>query len=76
LALAPGQLQLDPDISAGPVPTRWRLTVPDHGVDLMLSAPPGNYTNDGLYPYWESPVTVTGSHTGVGYMELTGYSGQ
>lgn len=74
VALAPGQLQLEPGTGAGPVPTRWRLAVPDHDIDLMLSAPPGNYTNDGLYPYWESPVPVTGSHTGVGYMELTGYS--
>ena len=74
VALAPDQLQLEP--GTGPVPTRWRLTVPDYDVDLTLSAPQGNYTNNGLYPYWESPVTVTGSHEGVGYMELTGYSEQ
>ena len=24
-------------------------------------------------PYWEGPVTVTGSHDGHGYLEMTGY---
>ncbi|WP_150912043.1 lipocalin-like domain-containing protein [Marinobacter halotolerans] len=57
----------------GRVPGQFRLQIPDHGVDVSVSAPPGQYWNDGLYPYWESPVTVEGSHAGVGYMELTGY---
>jgi predicted secreted hydrolase len=55
------------------VPRRWRLEVPGLGVGLTVSAPEGDYMNTGLYPYWESPVSVTGSHAGVGYMELTGY---
>jgi len=25
-------------------------------------------------PYWEGPVTVAGSHSGVGYLEMTGYA--
>ena len=24
-------------------------------------------------PYWEGPVVVSGSHTGRGYLEMTGY---
>ncbi|MDN6319621.1 MAG: carotenoid 1,2-hydratase [Marinobacter sp.] len=55
------------------VPVRWRLSVPAYQVDLELIAPPGDYLNRGLYPYWESPVSVSGSHQGEGYMELTGY---
>ncbi|MDL0431884.1 lipocalin-like domain-containing protein [Marinobacter sp. TBZ242] len=58
----------------GRVPVTWRLTIPSREVDLTIKAPPGTYWNLGLYPYWESPVSVTGSHEGVGYMELTGYS--
>lgn len=57
----------------GRVPGRFQLRIPDIGVDIQVSAPEGHYWNAGLYPYWESPVTVEGSHTGVGYMELTGY---
>ncbi|MBK1887187.1 MULTISPECIES: lipocalin-like domain-containing protein [Marinobacter] len=56
------------------VPVRWQLSVPAYQVNLELSAPPGDYLNAGLYPYWESPVEVSGSHSGVGYMELTGYA--
>ena len=25
------------------------------------------------FPYWEGPVSFTGSHTGLGYLEMTGY---
>src|SRR5690606_33835174 len=32
------------------VPVRWRIAVPEQGVNLELSAPPGNYMNQGLYP--------------------------
>jgi predicted secreted hydrolase len=28
---------------------------------------------DTTVPYWEGPVTVTGSHDGEGYLEMTGY---
>jgi predicted secreted hydrolase len=24
-------------------------------------------------PYWEGPISFRGSHSGVGYLELTGY---
>ena len=24
-------------------------------------------------PYWEGPVAVSGSHSGLGYLEMTGY---
>lgn len=71
--LTPDQLHLEPGAGSGGVPTRWLLQVPTQGVDLELVAPAGDYINDGLFPYWESPVAVSGSHSGVGYMELTGY---
>jgi predicted secreted hydrolase len=28
---------------------------------------------DTLVPYWEGPITITGSHAGRGYLEMTGY---
>lgn len=59
--------------TATPTPTRWRLQLPRFEVDVQLAAPDGDYRNQGQYPYWESPVSVSGSHGGVGYMELTGY---
>ncbi|MDX1457483.1 MAG: lipocalin-like domain-containing protein [Marinobacter sp.] len=71
LTLSPGRWH---ESEQGRVPVEWRLTIPQHDVDLTIAAPPGSYWNSGLYPYWESPVSVTGSHPGEGYMELTGYS--
>ncbi|WP_239985613.1 lipocalin-like domain-containing protein [Marinobacter salexigens] len=74
IPLAPGQLSLTELERREGVPVRWQLGVPAYQVNVELSAPTGNYLNAGLYPYWESPVDVSGSHTGVGYMELTGYA--
>jgi len=25
------------------------------------------------FPYWEGPISFAGSHSGVGYLEMTGY---
>ncbi|MCG7200580.1 carotenoid 1,2-hydratase [Marinobacter pelagius] len=71
--LTSGQLALSVVEQRDGVPVRWQIEVPEQGVSLELSAPAGDYMNRGLYPYWESPVDVSGSHTGEGYMELTGY---
>jgi len=76
--LGPDQIELSGkdwrDSENGRVPGSFRLRIPQLDVDIGVSAPAGQYWNAGLYPYWESPVTVEGSHSGVGYMELTGYS--
>ncbi|MDO6443311.1 lipocalin-like domain-containing protein [Marinobacter sp. 2_MG-2023] len=71
--LRPEQLNLKELERDNDVPVRWLLRIPDYQVELQLNVPPGDYLNRGLYPYWESPVSVSGSHTGEGYMELTGY---
>lgn len=57
----------------GEVPSRWRLQIPRQAVDLEITAMTGDFWNHGLYPYWESPVFVSGSDQGRGYLELTGY---
>jgi len=73
-ALEPSELQMESSGYRHGIPVRWRIEVPSVDVSLELQAPPGDYLNTGLYPYWESPVSVSGSHSGEGYMELTGYS--
>ncbi|MDI9246308.1 lipocalin-like domain-containing protein [Marinobacter sp. CHS3-4] len=79
-SLAPDQIELAGqrwhESEQGRVPRSFNLTIPALGVDLSITAPRGDYWNAGLYPYWESPVSVSGSHSGVGYMELTGYGSQ
>jgi predicted secreted hydrolase len=55
------------------VPTEWRVRLPDKGIDVTVSAlNPGAWMATSV-PYWEGPVTVAGSHKGVGYLEMTGY---
>jgi predicted secreted hydrolase len=73
VALAGKDFTLSPLPGQEGVPTHWHIQVPGYGIDIRVSAPAGNYWNNGLYPYWESPVTVSGSQSGVGYMELTGH---
>jgi predicted secreted hydrolase len=76
-SLGPEQIELSGkswrESENGRVPGEFQIIIPDVGVDVRVTAPEGQYWNAGLYPYWESPVSVDGSHSGVGYMELTGY---
>ena len=57
------------------IPTRWRLTVEGRDLDVTVGALNTQSWNDTLFPYWEGPISVTGSHDGVGYLEMTGYPG-
>lgn len=55
------------------IPLEWRVSVPEVGIDLLVMADrPGSWLATS-FPYWEGPVSVQGSHEGVGYLELTGY---
>lgn len=55
------------------IPTRWQVVLPDRGVDVTISALNPRAWMDLTIPYWEGPVTMSGSHTGRGYLEMTGY---
>jgi predicted secreted hydrolase len=58
-------------------PIAWQVTVPRYGVDVMVQPFMPNQEMDtrastGIV-YWEGAVDVSGSHEGVGYVELTNY---
>ena len=55
------------------VTTTWRVMLPDADIDVVVSALNTQSWMDTSVPYWEGPVRVTGSHTGRGYLEMTGY---
>ena len=55
------------------IPTTWRLNYPTKSLDLTVSALNKKAWMDVSIPYWEGPVKVTGSHKGLGYLEMTGY---
>ena len=65
---------LDTHETAGrEVPIRWQVTLPDQRLDVIVSAINPDAWMATSIPYWEGPVTVTGSHQGRGYLEMTGY---
>ncbi|MDD1015465.1 lipocalin-like domain-containing protein [Pseudomonas rubra] len=55
------------------VPTRWRVQVPEHGVDVQVDALEPKAWMQTRFPYWEGPVRFSGSVSGRGYLEMTGY---
>jgi predicted secreted hydrolase len=60
-------------------PSGWQLSLPD-GSSLVLT--PELQDQELYFPgqqgaalaYWEGAVTITGAHSGQGYVELTGYA--
>ncbi len=55
------------------IPTSWQLIVDDLGIDLRAEALNPNAWMSTQIAYWEGPIQFTGSHQGVGYLEMTGY---
>ena len=71
--LTPDALRVTPLEPAEPVPTRWRVEVPGHGIDVTAEALNPDAFMTTLFRYWEGPIRVGGSHGGTGYLEMTGY---
>lgn len=54
-------------------PHGWRVTLPGRAIAVEITPRLAAQEWRGRFRYWEGAVTVTGSHTGRGYVELTGY---
>jgi predicted secreted hydrolase len=61
------------EIGERKIPTTWDIAIPP--LALNISCVPLNPKSwmGTSFPYWEGPISFAGSHTGVGYLELTGY---
>ena len=55
-------------------PIAWTLAVPNQGLDLAIEASFEEQQMQTTVRYWEGAVDVIGTHTGVGYLEMSGYS--
>ncbi len=55
------------------MPTRWSVKIPGKGLDITTEALNPKAWMNLQIPYWEGPITLSGSHKGVGYLEMTGY---
>ncbi|WP_394141800.1 lipocalin-like domain-containing protein [Vibrio chagasii] len=54
-------------------PTEWQISIPSQQIELTVSALNSNAKMPLSVPYWEGPIVIEGTHSGTGYMELTGY---
>jgi predicted secreted hydrolase len=61
------------EIEGRKLPVQWRIAIPP--LELAIKTRPLNpHAWMGTsFPYWEGPISFDGTHTGVGYLELTGY---
>ena len=72
-----GALRLTPlgtaEVAGREVPVRWRVELPARGLDVTTEPLNPQAWMATSFPYWEGPVSVSGSHDGRGYLEMTGY---
>src|SRR5262249_48574591 len=59
-------------------PVHWKIAVPSLGVILNCKAalPEQEFVREKGPTYWEGAVTYSGSGSGLGYLEMTGYAGE
>ena len=55
------------------LPIAWKVEVKSRGLAIETKALNAESWMGTRFPYWEGPITFTGSHTGQGYSEMTGY---
>ncbi|MDN2667129.1 carotenoid 1,2-hydratase [Vibrio sp. 14N.309.X.WAT.E.F5] len=61
------------EIDSRNYPTEWQISIPNQQIELTVSALNPKAKMPLSVPYWEGPIVIEGTHSGTGYMELTGY---
>ena len=61
------------NVAGRSVPIAWRVQLEQKDLDVEVRAVNPQSWQDTLFPYWEGPVIAKGSHSGKGYLEMTGY---
>ena len=66
-------------LSKGVYPVEWQVRVPSLSLDVKVTTRLDSQELAGKSKsaavYWEGAIEVQGSHTGRGYLEMTGYAG-
>jgi predicted secreted hydrolase len=55
------------------IPTAWRIAIPSLALTVETAPLNAKSWMGTSFPYWEGPISFRGSHSGVGYLEMTGY---
>jgi predicted secreted hydrolase len=61
------------DVAGRKLPTSWRIAIAARGLAIDTAPLNANAWMATSFAYWEGPITMRGSHSGVGYLEMTGY---
>jgi predicted secreted hydrolase len=61
------------EIEGRKIPTSWRIAVPKMALSIECTPLNARSWMGTSFPYWEGPISFSGSHAGVGYLEMTGY---
>jgi predicted secreted hydrolase len=61
------------EIEGRKLPTQWSLAIPGRGLRIETTPLNAKAWMATSFPYWEGPIGFRGSHSGVGYLEMTGY---
>jgi predicted secreted hydrolase len=75
--LKPADIRMTPkspiDIEGHKLPVQWSIAIPS--LSLAIETTPLNPRAwmGTSFAYWEGPIRFSGSHGGVGYLEMTGY---
>lgn len=61
------------DVAGRKLPVEWQIAIPSQSFSIACKPlNPKAWMGTG-FSYWEGPISFTGTHDGVGYLELTGY---
>jgi predicted secreted hydrolase len=61
------------EIEGRKIPTAWRIAIPSRSLTIeCVPLNPRSWMGTS-FPYWEGPISFKGSHSGLGYLEMTGY---
>lgn len=75
--LASAEIEMTPTASTRienrKVPTQWSIAIPSRGLQIETAPLNARSWMGTSFPYWEGPISFRGSHSGVGYLEMTGY---
>ena len=75
--LGPADIKMIPgalvEIDGHKLPVSWQIAIPQLSLSIECRALNERAWNGTSFAYWEGPIGFSGSHTGVGYLELTGY---
>ena len=75
--LGPGDIKMTPgapiDIDGHKLPVAWQIAIPSLALSIECTALNDRAWMGTSFAYWEGPISFKGSHSGIGYLEMTGY---